>query len=187
MPQSPRHSAGAFSVSRALRHPVVSASARTLGRMKFNSLPALLLLLGISLAQAADESFVLSAAKTADRTVKWQEKSILRGDFTCRGATEFAILGTTPKEIVVAVFRLPSRKPVDLLRYSGTARNPETAILTIEPLDFDIKQLEQDIGYVPDGLQSSKTCLGLNMTDQMIDSAHIYWHRKNRRFESWSL
>ncbi len=155
--------------------------------MKYHLLTVSLLLFGIGgVSQAADETFVLSAAKTADRKVRWQDKSLLRGDFTCRGASEFAILGTTPTEIAIAVFRPPSRKPLALLRFSGTARNPGAATLTIEPLDFDIKQLEQDIGFVPDGLQSSKTCLGLNLTDQEIDSAHIYWHRKNRRFESWS-
>lgn len=155
--------------------------------MKHLLLTAALVLLAASRAQSADNSFVLSAATTADRSVSWQRKSILPGDFTCQGKREYAILGTKPKEIVIAIFRPPSKKPVDVLRYSGKARSPDSAILAIDSLDFDIKELEQHVGYVPDGLQPSKTCVGLNMTDQMVDSAHIYWHRENRRFESWSL
>jgi hypothetical protein len=155
--------------------------------MKQQLLTAALLSLFVGHASSAGDRFVFDAAAATDKTVTWQKKSILSGDFTCQGKREFAVLGTKPTEIVIAVFRPPSRKPVDVLRYSGIARNPDSAILTIEPLDFDIKELEQHVGYVPDGLQASKTCLGLNMSDQMVDSAHIYWHRKNRRFESWSL
>ncbi len=88
---------------------------------------------------------------------------------------------------MMPVFRPPSLAPVDLLRYSGKVRNPKSAVLATESLDFDIREFERQVGYVPDGLQASKTCLGLNMSDQMIDSAHIYWHRKHKRFVSWSL
>ena len=147
----------------------------------------LLLLLAACFAKGATEDFVLSAAKAADRTVTWQAKSILKADFTCQGKAEFAILGTSQIHIVVAVFRPPSKKPLEVLRYSATARSPESAILEIEPLDFDINELERDVGYIPDGLQPSKTCVGLNMTDQMSDSAHIYWHRQRKRFENWVL
>ena len=162
-------------------------STPTLDRMQTKLLTAAVLLLCVVQVRAGSDDFVFSAATSADRTVTWQRKSILAGDFTCHGKREFAVLGTKAKEIVVAVIRPPSRKPIDVLRYSGVARSPESAILTIEPLDFNLEELEQHVGYVPDGLEPSKTCQGLNMTDQMIDSAHIYWHRKKRRFESWSL
>ncbi len=165
----------------------VSPVTSTLGRMKPRLLIVALLSLTFSYARSDDVAFVLSAATAADQLVAWQRKSILSGDFTCKGKREIAILGTSAKEIVVAVFQPPARKPVDLLRYSAVARNPNSAILEIESLDFDLKEFERDVGYVPNGLKPSKTCVGLNMTDQMIDSAHIYWHRKNRRFESWSL
>lgn len=62
-------------------------------------------------AQSREVSFVISAANTIDRSVKWQPASVLKADFTCQGKQEFAILGTKPKEIVVAVFRPPAKKP----------------------------------------------------------------------------
>lgn len=137
-------------------------------------------------AGISDEAFATAAAKRADDTVLWQPKSVISGNFTCRGRKEFAILGTSSKEIVIAVFARGVAKPIDLMRFSGIARSPDSAILSIEPLDFTIDEFEREVGTVPDGLVPSKTCVGLNMTDQMIDSAHIYWHRKNGRFESWS-
>ena len=137
--------------------------------------------------QGIDDFNVFSAAMTADRSVNWQKTSILSGDFTCQGKREYAILGTTPQQIVVAVFQPPSQQPVDILRYSGTARRAASAVLATESLDFNIKELEKSLGWLPDGLQPSKSCVGLNLSDKRIDSAHIYWHRKHRRFTSWSL
>lgn len=146
-----------------------------------------ILCLCLNQVHGADADFVVAAASSADRSVSWQSQSIVSGDFTCQGKREFAILGTKPKEIVVGVFRPPAVAPIDLLRYSGEVRNPKSAALATEPLDFDVKEFESQVGYLPDGLLPSKTCLGLNMSDQMIDSAHIYWHRRHKRFVSWSL
>ena len=109
--------------------------------MKRRLLTATLLLVAVGNARSAADQFVLSAAVDVDKTVTWQKKSILSGDFTCQRQREFAVLGTSSNEIVIAVFRPPSRKPVDVLRYSGAARSPDAAILTIEPLDFDSKEL----------------------------------------------
>ena len=155
--------------------------------MKTRRLTATLAMLVAGQVHGSEDLFVLAAAAASDSTVKWQRESVVSGDFTCQGKREFAVLGTKPKEIVVAVFRPPSKKPVDLMRFSGIARSPQSAVLAIESLDFSIKELEQHVGYLPDGIQPSKTCVGLNLSDQMVDSAHIYWHRKNHRFESWSL
>lgn len=130
---------------------------------------------------------VYSAAMEADPSVTWQTKSILSGDFTCEGKREFAILGTTTQWIAVAIFRPPSQKPLAMLLYSAIERRASSAVLTVSSLDYDIKKLEQSLGWLPDGLQRSKTCLGLNLSDQLIDSIHIYWHRSHGRFKSWSL
>ena len=150
-------------------------------------LTAVLVLAASGRARGGEAFPVYSAAVAADRSVRWQRPSILSGDFTCQGKREYAILGTKPQQIVVAIFQPPSLKPVDILLYSGTERHAASAVLAIEPLSFDLKQLEQSLGWLPDGLQPSNTCVGLNLSDQRIDSAHIYWHRKLRRFQSWSL
>ena len=57
-------------------------------------------------------------------------------------------------------------------------------MLTTEGLDFDPKE---DLGYILPGFQRSKTCKGLDLSDDQIDSRHIYWNRELHRFDSWSL
>jgi hypothetical protein len=70
------------------------------------------------------------------------------------------------------------------LRYSAKARDPKTAELTVEGLDYDPNQ---DIGYELEGFQRSKSCKGLNLADGLTDSAHIYWNLKAHRFDDWTL
>ena len=64
------------------------------------------------------------------------------------------------------------------------ARRAENAELTVEDLDYDP---EPDIGYELPGFQLSKSWKGLNLSDGLTDSAHIYWNRKSHRFEDWVL
>lgn len=137
--------------------------------------------------RAAAADAVLAAAQRADATVAWQPQSLLSGNFTCRGATEYALLGTQPRAIVVAVFRAGATAPLQVLRFPEGDRAPEAAILLPESLDIDLQRLRRDIGQVPDGLQRSRTCMGLQMTDERVDSVHIYWHRQKQRFMAWSL
>lgn len=150
-------------------------------------LAVLMIFLVASSVRAGENAQLLAAASRADSNVSWQEKSIVRGDFTCNGRKELAILGTSPNEIVVAVFGVDSAKPVGVMRFSASVWNPESAVLVTEPLDFTRDEFVREVGFLPEGLQPSKTCLGLNMSDQRVDSAHIYWDRANRRLKSWSL
>lgn len=128
---------------------------------------------------------VASAAKKAYPKADWQAQSVIYGNFSCRGRNEIAILGTSKTEIVVAVFLNGLERKPEILRYSAKARAAESAVLTTEPLDFKVEDFEKEVGPLPEGLHPSKTCLGLNMSDQRIDSAHIYWNRKARRFDDW--
>ena len=144
-------------------------------------------LLFLSVACFASESSSIAAAQRHLPSVNWKTPSVVSGDFTCRGKTEYALLGTTERDIVVAVFTNGFEKSPKVLRYSAKARDPSSAVLTIEDLDFDKKQFQKDIGYLPRGLVPSKTCKGLNMSDERVDSAHIYWSRNDKRFLDWVL
>ena len=61
-----------------------------------------------------------------------------------------------------------------------------TAVLALEELDFDVKQFEKELGFLPPGMRRSKTCMGLNLSDGKVDSAHIYWNHAAKRFGDWS-
>ena len=138
-------------------------------------------------AQALEKPAATAAAAARFRPeVQWRQASVLSGDFSCKGQAEHAILGTNKTEIVVAIFVNSLSKPPSVLAFSASARNPATAELKIEANDFDLKQFEQEVGYVPEGLQPSKTCMGLSLSDGDTDAAHIYWNRRARTFSAWS-
>ena len=130
---------------------------------------------------AAQVPSVIEAAPRFVPGVVWRPKSVLTADFSCRGRKEQAILGVTAKEIVIAVFLNGPAEPPEVLGYSAEVRDASEAQLTTESLDYDPKD---DVGDLP-GFRRSRTCVGLNLSDDRIDSAHIYWNHDAKRFEDW--
>jgi hypothetical protein len=145
-----------------------------------NEMRTLLSTLFLVLIAAETTSVPASASKFVPG-VRWRGKSVLVADFSCRSRKEQAILGVTAKEIVVAVFLNGLAEKPEVLRYSATARDPNDVKLTLESLDYDPKD---DIGDL-DGFRRSRTCKGLNLSDDKIDSAHIYWNHDAKRFNDW--
>ena len=113
--------------------------------------------------------------------VTWRPNSVLTADFTCRGRKEQAILGITAQEIVIAVFLDGLTEAPEILRYSADVRDARDARLSLESLDYDPKD---DVGDLP-GFRRSRTCQGLNLSDDKIDSSHIYWNHDAKRFNDW--
>ena len=130
---------------------------------------------------AADAPSLPAAAAKFVPGVRWRAKSALIADFSCRGYREQAILGMTAKDIVVAVFLNGLAEKPEVLRYSSEARDPKSIKLTIESLDYDPKE---EVGNLP-GFQRSRSCQGLNLSDEKVDSAHIYWNHETGRFADW--
>jgi hypothetical protein len=144
-------------------------------------------ILGLAIMHSSLAQNSVSVEKAAMKYVPgmdWQRRSIVSGNFSCHGRKEQAILGVSASEIVIAVFVNGLDVRPELLRYSGKARNPKTAELKIEDLDYDPKEM---IGSDLDGFKRSKSCKGLNLSDGETDSAHIYWNHKSQRFEDWTL
>ena len=139
-----------------------------------------LLAMALSLSTAQVPSITEAAYKFVPG-VTWRTKSVLTADFSCRGRKEQAILGVNDKEIVVAVFLNGPTRPPEVLRYSAEMRDAKEARLTTESLDYDP---EDAVGDLP-GFRRSRACKGLNLTDNKIDSAHIYWNHDARRFDDW--
>jgi hypothetical protein len=89
--------------------------------------------------------------------VKWQPRTVLTADFTCRGRKEQAILGTNSEDIVIAVFLNGTNQKPEVLRYSAKVRSAQSAMLTIENQDFDPKA---EIGFDLPGFKRSRTGKG---------------------------
>ena len=124
--------------------------------MRLPHVVGLLLILFTASALAEQPSVQAAAARFA-KGVKWRENSIVVGDFSCRGNREQAILGVSKDRIVIAIFIRGLSKPPELLRYSASARDPRTAVLAVEDLDFDPKELEREVGALPLALSPSKS------------------------------
>jgi hypothetical protein len=147
---------------------------------------SLVLFAHFSQADAQDTSSIVSAAARYVPGVSWRAKSIVTGDFSCSGRTQQAILGTSQAEIIVAVFLNGTTKRPQVLRYSAKARRASSAVLTTEDMYFELKDIQEDLGFVPQGMRPSKTCKGLNLSDGNVDSAHIYWNHELHRFADWT-
>jgi hypothetical protein len=155
----------------------LSASRRSMKREIIISLPLLLFSqIGV------DQEALTKAATRYVPGVSWRARSVVTADFTCRGRLQTAILDASPSEIVVAVFLNGTNSRPEVPRSSAKVRDPASATLQTESLDYDPKE---DPGYVLPGFQRSKTCKGLNLSDGEIDSAHIYWNHESLRFDGW--
>jgi hypothetical protein len=151
----------------------------------FISILALFVYLPLTAFSQSDQT--LAAANKFQPNINWQKGSAVTGNFSCREKAEPAIFGVSESEIVVAVFLNGLAKKPSLLRYSANVRDSSTVKLAIEDGDFDVMEFKEILGEIPDGLRSSKSCKWLNLSDGKIDSVHIYWNHKTKRFSAWSL
>jgi hypothetical protein len=109
----------------------------------------------------------------------WRASSVRRADFSCHGRREYALLGTTRTDIVVAIFASGLQSAPAVLRYSTEMRDPRSSRLIVESSDTspDTKGLR--------GYEASATCKGLALSDGRIDAAHIYWNHDTQHFDEW--
>jgi hypothetical protein len=133
----------------------------------------------------AQRQQVLNAANKFMPGITWQAKSVLIGDFSCRGRSEQAILGTSHSETarryaVAAIFLDGLDKQPEL--FFDDLHITDDVKLIVESLDFDP---QETLGHSLQGFKRSKTCKGLNMDDNQTDSLHIYWDAKSRDFDAW--
>ena len=152
--------------------------------MKVTCYPSVLAAM-ILTAAASEPDDVASAAQQYYPETVWQPGSVLTGDFSCHGNEDVAILGASATSIFVAVFLGGLEQAPQVLEYSASVRNAQFAMLAIEPIGASVEEIEADIGYVPEGMRPSTSCVGLNMGDGEVDSAHIYWDHDAQRFKDW--
>jgi hypothetical protein len=131
-------------------------------------------------ANAEQRIAVVGAANKYVPGVTWHSESVIRGDFTCRGLKEPAILGITAQEVIVVVFVNGLQNKPETLREK--VHTPADAELTIENLDYDPKE---QAGMELEGFVRSRECKGLNIADNHADSIHVYWNHKDSRFDWW--
>ncbi|MDE1929614.1 MAG: hypothetical protein KGI36_20730, partial [Burkholderiales bacterium] len=127
----------------------------------------------------------LEVARRDRPGVQWQGDSVLEGDFDCSGHASTVLLGTSKTETVVAVFRHGVDGAPTWLTYPARDVEPASVMLTTEDLDFDPVRFARENGAVPAGMEPSLSCEGLDLTDAVPHSVHIYWNRKSERYADW--
>jgi hypothetical protein len=137
-------------------------------------------------ADALANPAVKAAASHFVGGIAWQEGSVLTADFSCAGKAQSAILGTSDKEIVVAVFTQSLAKPPEVLRFASEDHNPAEAKIRLEDSSLTKDEIASLSNATPPGYRPSKTCKGLRLSDDSSGAAHIYWDRDGRRFDSWT-
>ena len=129
----------------------------------------LFLSMAIGPVYSAETEKIAKAAKTFEPRVQWQERSVVKADFTCDARQDFAILGTQNSLLVLAVFANgTTNKPVVI--EIDSALDAGQTKLFVESQDFETGTDEPgDVGPLP-GFKRSKTCYGLRLDDERIDS-----------------
>jgi hypothetical protein len=145
-----------------------------------------LTVMGVTSMTATASPAVKAAAQRFVGGVEWQENSVLKGDFSCAGKQQSAILGTSKNEIVVAVFTQDLARAPEVLRFASEDRKPAEAKIRIDDSSLSVDEIQTLAGMVPPGYRMSKTCKGVRLSDDASDAAHIYWDHDARRFDSWS-
>lgn len=160
-------------------------SARTSGRMKRQSiLLALLFLTATSPAIGTESADLVRAVKKSHPEVICQAHRVLKANLTCLGHEDLAVLGTQETQTLIAILAKGRGKRPIVLEIDSDL-SAASATFTIESQDFAAGNGEPgDIGPLP-GFKRSKTCKGLRLDDDRIDSVHVYWNRSEGRFQTW--
>lgn len=162
---------------------LTSRSRGALGRMQKLALLAYLCL-ALTPVLGAEVTDFAKSLKSSHPGVRWEEKRLLKGDLTCRGRQDMALLGTQDSRVWVAILAGSVHKRPIVLQIDSALLAAQTT-LSIESQDFEMGTGEPgDVGPLP-GFKRSKTCKGLKLDDDRIDSVHIYWNRIEGRFQTW--
>lgn len=137
-------------------------------------------------AQTIDGAPVKAAAERFASGLAWRSASLLEADFSCSGNTEQAILGTSGKEIVVAIFTQGLNQPPALVHFDASGRNIEASKIRMDDYNLSAQEIAGVAGEAPVGYRPSNACHGVRVSDDSYEAAHIYWNHADRRFDTWS-
>jgi hypothetical protein len=137
-------------------------------------------------AQTANAAQVRMAAEKFAGNVMWRPASVLEADFNCTGKVQYAILGTSAQEIVVAIFNQDLTQAPALLRFDSDARNGTASKIRLDDYSLTAAEIAGVSGAEPVGYRQSIACHGVRLSDDSHEAAHIYWDHDNGRFDSWA-
>jgi len=138
-----------------------------------------------AMAQDVQGLAVRAAAEKFTGSFMWRPATLLTADFNCTGKVQHAILGTSIKEIAVAIFTDGLDAPPALLRFEAEGLRAVESKIRLDDYTLSAAEIADISGAVPVGYRPSGTCHGVRLSDDSSDAAHIYWDHDNQRFDSW--
>jgi len=140
---------------------------------------------------AINDKQLIDIVKREYPNLKINDKHIFTADINCDGYKDYALYGQVNNFVKVVVIHGPivNKNIFDTLKIRFGFSGYQDVVpgkkfyFSLESLDFDI---EAAIGEV-EGFQRSKVCKGLNISDGMTDSFHIYYDHKMKQLVWWRL
>ncbi|HEX4965317.1 MAG TPA: hypothetical protein VF173_31195 [Thermoanaerobaculia bacterium] len=137
-------------------------------------------------ARSAEPQSALEVLRLRQPNTQWNGKSLLQGDLTQNGSTDFAVTGLGKDRVVVGIVEGPlsshSRTWFLDFPWKGGGENAlcsDKAKMTLEPLDPATRAGERKA--------ANRRGVGLNLHDDRCDAFHIYWDAERKTFDWWRL
>ena len=137
-------------------------------------------------AQTAQGAAVQAAAEKFAGGLLWRASTVLTADFNCTGKVQYALLGTSTKEIAVAIFANGLDQSPALLRFEADGMSIIESKIRLDDYSMTAAEIAGLTGAAPVGYRPATACHGVRLSDDRSDAAHIYWDYDNGRFDSWS-
>ncbi len=149
-----------------------------------------------ALAQKSVTTFNLLKQKYP--AVKWNSKSLIKGDFDYDGVIDYALRGRKGTLFVVGIVKgnLTNKSKHWTLQFGedagdqGSLCSVKSAVITLDDIDKDYKEFASDYlepDYAKRLKAVPKNSKGITVADGACDSFHIFWDKKVKEFTWWRV
>jgi hypothetical protein len=147
---------------------------------------------------AQNNTTALSVLSKKEPTIKWNAKSLIKGDFDYDGIADFALRGRKGKIFVLGIVKgaLNTKSKSKMLEFGedsgdqGSLCSVEKAIINTDDIDKDYMEFAKDYlepKYVKALARLPKASKGIIVSDGMCDPFHIFWDKQTNKFIWWRV
>lgn len=166
--------------------------------MKKISLVFTMLIFGGTYVFAQSTATPLIILSKKEPNIKWNTKSLIKGDFDYDGVTDFALRGRKGKVFVLRIVKgaLNNRSKSQMLEFGedagdqGSLCSVDKAIINTDDLDKDYMEFAKDYlepRYIKAFARLPKSSKGITVSDRMCDSFHVFWDKQTNKFIWWRV
>ena len=147
----------------------------------------LIILCGTSVftQKTSKRTTALQLLTNRESKVRWNSRSLLKADFDYDGVADYALAGKKGNLYVIGIVKgFPKSKSKHwTLEFSQDAGS-QGALCSVADAQIRLERFSAD-DENPEVRKLPKKSRGINLSDEMCDSFHIYYNRKKVRFVWW--